>query len=197
MIRLRELSLDVKGEFLFSVDSFDFERGKKYLLVGDNGSGKSSLMKSMISHFDFFTGRIEVEGQIIYQPQDPYLFQRTVRDNLRLSGMDEELMKGELGRLFAEDILDKRVRVLSGGQRQKTALLRSLYKARDILLLDEPFSQMDEKSSLEAQAMVEDWHRKDEDRILVMISHDMELRAMEFDTKIHLCNQSFNVEKLR
>lgn len=197
MISLRNVTLDIRGEYLFSLDSFDFVGGKKYLLVGDNGTGKSSLMKSLINYFDFVTGEITSTRDIIYQPQEPYLFQRRVRDNLRLAGMDEKEMKEDLARLFAPDILDKRVGVLSGGQRQKTALLRSLYRAKEVLLLDEPFSQMDEKSSLVSQEMVEEWHSKKEGRILVMISHDMELPLMDFHEKILLKDQAFHVEKLK
>lgn len=196
MIRLKNLTLDIKGEYLFSVDDYSFEAGKKVLLVGDNGTGKSSLMKSLINHFPFVEGDIETDAHIIYQPQEPYLFQRTVRDNLRLSKMTSQQMEEGLDYLFADDILDKRVRVLSGGQRQKTALLRSIYKAKEVLLLDEPFSQMDEKSSIASQKLVDLWFKEDPKRVLVMISHDVELQAIDFHEKIILRDQKFIVEKL-
>ena len=191
MIRLRNVTLDVMGEFLFSVDHFDFEKGKRYLLVGDNGTGKSSLLKSLIHRFEFCQGSIESEGEIIYQPQESYLFQKTVKDNFKLVGMAEAEMVEGLSELFAEDILEKKVRVLSGGQQQKTTLLRSLHRAKDILLLDEPFSQMDEKSSLAAQALVMRWHEEVAGRILVIISHDVELSEIDFDVCICLHDKTF------
>lgn len=196
MISLRQVSLQIREEFLFSVSSYDFLPGKKILLVGDNGTGKSSLMKSLIRRFDYVTGDIDVKGEVVYQPQEPYLFQKTVRDNLKLCGVAREEMIRGLEALYAEDILDKKVRVLSGGQRQKTALLRSLAKAKDILLLDEPFSQMDERSTVAAQRMVDKWHQERKGRILVVISHDVELSAMTFHEKIYLRDQAFYVETL-
>lgn len=197
MISLRDICLNIRGEYLFSIKAYDFIDGKKYLLLGDNGTGKSSLMKSLIKSFDFVTGEIIAEGSIVYQPQEPYLFQKTVKDNFKISGMSKKQMEEGLSELYAEDIIDKKVRVLSGGQRQKTALLRSLFKATKVLLLDEPFSQMDEKSTLAAQLMVERWHGLEKDRILVMISHDVELSAMSFDEKLILRNQGFFVEEIR
>lgn len=196
MISLKNLTLNIKGEYLFSIEDYTFEAGKKILLVGDNGTGKSSLMKCLINHFPFMEGEIISRGEIVYQPQEPYLFQRTVRDNLKLSGMTREEMEEGLKELYAEDILDKRVRVLSGGQRQKTALLRSISKATDALLLDEPFSQMDEKSTIVSQRLVDQWHREKPDRVLVMISHDVELLEMDFHEKIILKDRAFFVEKL-
>ena len=77
-------------------------------------------------------------------------------------------------RYFAiEDLLDKSVHVLSGGERQKVALIRSMIQDYDILLLDEPCSQMDQKSMEMTHALLFELAQL-ENKCILLVSHQLD-----------------------
>lgn len=195
MIKLRNLESIIEGELLFRIPKLDFLPAKSYLIVGENGSGKTSLLKSLIGQFDFITGDIQVEGKIIYQPQNVYLYQKTPRSNFKLLGLDVDDLQADLKRLDIDMILDRSVDVLSGGQRQKVAFIRSLHVADQILILDEPFSQMDAESTEISLAMMAEWHQAKENRTLVVVTHDAIPQDI-FDYKLAFENQSVEITEL-
>ncbi len=169
MIRLHNVVADIKGLHLFTIDDFTFEKGHIYLLTGENGTGKSSLLKSFIGQFPFITGDIEIDGKLIYQPQDPYIYQRTMKDNFKLFSLTEKQTDPLVDKLDLRESLTKQVDVLSGGQRQKLAFIRSYLLAEDILILDEPFAQMDALSRETCYELLNEW--MNEKRIVIMVSH--------------------------
>lgn len=191
MIKLTRLRGQIKDEFLFSISNFTFDKGKSYVLMGENGSGKSSLLKSFIGLFPYVEGKIQVGGDIIYQAQDPYLYRKTARDNFRLFDIDIERIQEPIQALDLGDSLDKPVDVLSGGQGQKLAFLRSLSLAKEILLLDEPFSQMDEEAVPYCISLLESWMNKD--RTLIVVSHD-DLSQEFFDMHLKLENKELIIK---
>lgn len=153
------------------------------------------MLKSLIGQFDFITGDIQVEGKIIYQPQNVYLYQKTPRSNFKLLGLDVDDLQADLKRLDIDMILDRSVDVLSGGQRQKVAFIRSLHVADQILILDEPFSQMDAESTEISLAMMAEWHQAKENRTLVVVTHDAIPQDI-FDYKLAFENQSVEITEL-
>lgn len=131
-----------------------FEQGKKYLIIGPNGTGKSSLLKAIVKAMDNYTGNILIGGvstskmsrrqvnKIVgYIPQSPEILQVSLVKNIALSTeIDIDLAKRkiedfELEALNSEDenVADK----LSGGERQRVSIARAWYHNKPIYLLDE------------------------------------------------------------
>ena len=172
MIVVNNLSAQIKDEKLFYIDHFRFKKNTSYLLKGDNGTGKSSLLKAFIGEFPYIKGDIEINGDIVFQPQNPYLYQKTARDNFKLFSIDIDKYMDLFRDFNIEEMLDKNVDVLSGGQRQKIAFIRSIALGKEILLLDEPFSQMDNMSVYIALDEIVKWRESVDNRLLIIVSHD-------------------------
>jgi ATP-binding cassette subfamily B protein len=141
-------------------------------LVGRSGGGKSTLTQLLLRYMDVGEGRILIDGQdiasvtqdslrsqISYVPQDPYLFHRSLRDNItygKESASDEEI-DSAVRKAYAAEFIDElpdgldtivgeRGVKLSGGQRQRVAIARAILKDAPILILDEATSALDSES---------------------------------------------------
>ncbi len=172
MIKLKNLTADVNGKSLFQIKEFTFEDGNKYILTGENGAGKSTLLKSFLGLCPFVKGEIDIDKEIIYQAQDPYLYKNTPRDNFKLVNINPKNIKKELEFFAIENLLDQHIESLSGGEKEKLAFLRSTLRAKQTLILDEPFSQMDKKSRKNANDFLDKWLKEKDDRMIILISHD-------------------------
>lgn len=152
--------------------SLHFEEGKKTVLVGDIGSGKSTVLKLLMKYNCPHKGDLYVKGHwyskipswqvrrvIEYVPQQPILFNRTILDNIKYGnpsisdGMIKETIhnlgiEGEFSKLKdgLHTLAGKNGGNLSGGQRQLVWCLRVLLSKPEILILDEPTSALDEKT---------------------------------------------------
>jgi len=158
-------SLSVRlGTFRLRDITLSCSRGEYHILMGPTGSGKSSLIKSVLGLIPIWDGCIRLHGRDIthdpperrrmgYVPQNYALFPHlNVEENLRfafkarnISRRDADSTVAELcGVLGIGQLLERRVDSLSGGERQKVALGRALAAQPEVILLDEPFSSIDE-----------------------------------------------------
>ncbi len=172
MIKIKNLTADINGKSLFQIKEFTFEDGNKYILTGENGAGKSTLLKSFLGLCPFVKGEIDIDKEIIYQAQAPYLYKNTPRDNFKLVNINPKNIKKELEFFAIENLLDQHIENLSGGEKEKLAFLRSTLRAKQTLILDEPFSQMDKKSRKNANDFLDKWLKEKDDRMIILISHD-------------------------
>ena len=172
MIKLKNLQGKIEGKILFNIEDFTFIDAKKYILTGENGAGKSTLLKSFLRLNDLVKGDIISDKNIIYQAQDPYIFKKTPRDNFKIIGKNPENFKEDLKYFGIEKLLDQNVESLSGGEKEKVVFLRSILKAKQTLLLDEPFSQMDKISRKRANKYLDKWLDEKDDRMIILISHE-------------------------
>ncbi|CAO4385214.1 unnamed protein product [Caenorhabditis nigoni] len=135
--------------------TIDLKSGECYGIIGSVGSGKSSLLLTMLSEAKMSKGRMEVHGSIAYCAQEPWIFTGTVRENILFGNeYDAEryqnslelcLLNQDLRQLQNGDmtIVGDNGSTLSGGQRARVALARAVYADADIYLLDDPLSAVD------------------------------------------------------
>ena len=169
--------------------SFSMEEGAFYSLVGPSGCGKSTLLSIIAGTLSPTSGRVLVGGRPVTGPsprigymlqQDNLLEWRTVRQNV-LFGLEIRHQLTPDTRRRAEALLetyglrefaDSRPSQLSGGMRQRVALIRTLAVDPDILLLDEAFSALDYQTRME---VTEDVYRiiRRERVTALMVTHDI------------------------
>lgn len=157
---------------LFKNFSLTINPGEKIGLVGQSGSGKTSLARLLLRFSDVNRGDILIDGQdicditqadlheaIAYVPQEPVLFHRTLRENVAYSKPDASMKEIEKAATQAnamdfisglkhkfETIVGERGIKLSGGQRQRVAIARAILKDAPILVLDEATSALDSEN---------------------------------------------------
>ncbi|OON16323.1 ABC transporter, ATP-binding protein, partial [Opisthorchis viverrini] len=149
------LGWDPEGEPILQNISIQFPEGQLTSIMGKVGSGKSSLLQALLGEMELFNGRVNVKGSVAYVPQQPWIFNATLRDNIlfhkpynpvryakviqacSLVPDLEILPNGDL-----TEIGDKGIN-LSGGQKQRVSLARACYADADIYLLDDPLSAVD------------------------------------------------------
>jgi NitT/TauT family transport system ATP-binding protein len=190
-IRVRDLAVDFPlrgGGRLRAIDglSLDIAGGQIVALIGPNGSGKSTLLRAIAGLLEPARGSVELDGEPVREPdariglvfQEPRLLPwRSAAANvtypLELAGWPEDRRASRLRELVDLVGLDpsavpSRPHELSGGTRQRVALARALALQPEVLLLDEPFSQLDaltrERFDLELLAL---WERASTTTLLV------------------------------
>ncbi len=147
-------------------------------LVGENGSGTSTLMKILVGALAADSGRVKVSGRIGYCPQEPVLYDRlTCDEHLELFGvaygMDSRAVAAAADGLYVTLGFDRwraaRVDELSGGTRAKLNLALALLADPDVLLLDEPYAGFDWDTYLRFWDLTAE--RRAAGRSVVVISH--------------------------
>ena len=174
--------------------SFVAPAGKTTALIGASGGGKSTVVALLQRFYDVETGRICIDGQdirevtkhslrgaIAYVPQSPYLFEGTIRENIRLGRPDASDHDIEEAARLAQ--ADEFIRAqpfgydtplgengvsLSGGQRQRLSIARALVRNAPILLLDEATSALDNQSETLVQAALEQAMKN---RTVIVVAH--------------------------
>lgn len=162
-LKIRSLSFQA-GSFRLRRIDFVCRRGEYHVLLGPSGSGKTTLLKCILGLYRPQSGEIELGGRDLhrlpiekrrlgYLPQSYGLFPHlTVDENIRFglgcrsltAPEKERLVKDQYAALKIEALKDRDVRTLSGGEQQKVALSRALIAGPEVVLLDEPFSAIDE-----------------------------------------------------
>lgn len=162
------------SENLFENFDLRIKSGEKVGLVGPSGGGKTTITRLLLRFMDIQSGAITIDGQdirdikqqelrraIAYVPQEPLLFHRSIKDNIRYgkpSANDKEVM-AVAKKSFADDFIDvlpggydtlvgERGVKLSGGQRQRVAIARAMLANSPVLVLDEATSALDSESEL-------------------------------------------------
>lgn len=133
--------------------TFDLRKGEKFLIVGENGIGKSTLLKLIIGQLQQDKGIIEIGAKtdIGYYAQEHELLDNnsTILDNFRNISMPAKKLRGILGRfLFFGDDVFKNIRTLSPGERSRVALAKLALTGANMLILDEPTNHLDPETQL-------------------------------------------------
>lgn len=173
-ITVKEVSKNYGELTVFKNADMSITRGEKVAFVGRNGEGKSTMIKAIL-------GEIEVEGSIslghnvkvgyFAQNQaallDPELTVFQTVDQVAVGEIRTQI-KNMLGRfMFSGDDIDKKVGVLSGGERTRLAMVKLLLEPVNLLILDEPTNHLDLKSKDVLKEALLDF-----DGTLILVSHD-------------------------
>jgi len=131
------------------------KEGKLVAVVGAVGAGKSSLISALLGDMEKIEGEVNISGSIAYVPQQAWIQNATVRQNITFTGAFEETkynkimeacaLEADLKTLAASDLTEigEKGINLSGGQKQRISVARAVYSNADIYLLDDPLSAVD------------------------------------------------------
>ena len=188
----------VKDKYIIRNVNLDINQNERIALIGEIGSGKSTLGKLLVKLFDYDEGSIKVNGielkdasikslrkVITYIPQHPKLFNRSLYSNItyginkiqrdKVISLINSIKIDSIRNRFLED-LDKPVgkygNNLSGGQRQIVWLLRSMLQKSKVIILDEPTSSLDEENS---KIVMDFIMNASKNKTLILITHEKKL----------------------
>ncbi|WP_126444868.1 ABC transporter ATP-binding protein [Sulfuricystis multivorans] len=191
MLEIENLSA-AAGTFRLQDVSLTIEKGQCHAVLGPSGSGKSTLLAAILGTLPPTAGRIELAGADIthwpierrrlgYVPQQLGLFPHlSVRDNLLYGARACRLRRAEFQPLCERlieitgigHLLSRRIATLSGGERQRVALVRALVANPRLVLLDEPFTALNESLRRELWWLVKDLQRERALTVL-LVTHDL------------------------
>ena len=191
-LRIQDLSVKIAGDAVLRDVDLHVHCGEMVALIGPNGAGKSTLMKAILGQRDYegvisfsVPGQRTRKAKIGYVPQSPSFDPgdpMTVADLfaccmskrpafLGLSKSMREKVLVSLERVRGEDLIDKRVGTLSGGELQRVLLALALEPVPNILLLDEPLSGVDVEGMETLMEMLDEI-RQSYDLSILMTTHD-------------------------
>ena len=156
MIKANNLSKSFNGNRIFSGININLEKSRVLGVVGNNGSGKTTLLKIVAGIFNPDTGEMNLKENIKldFLGHENMLYHNfSILENIdffsNISGfrITSELQDEIEKALGLQNILGKKISDLSYGQRKKASMLRSLISDPDLLVLDEPFSNLDSDST--------------------------------------------------
>jgi ATP-binding cassette subfamily F protein 3 len=173
-VTVKEVSKSYGNKVIFKDASMSIARGEKVCFVGRNGEGKSTMIKAIL-------GEIEVEGSchLGHNAKIGYFAQNQASlldPELTVFQTVDEVAQGEIrtqiknilgGFMFSGNDIDKKVSVLSGGEKTRLAMVKLLLEPVNLLILDEPTNHLDLKSKDVLKEALQNF-----DGTLILVSHD-------------------------
>ena len=169
IFKVRNLKKVYNNKIVLDVDNLDFQEGKIYAIVGPNGSGKTTLLNilnllekadegQIFFHDQEITNKsnediLEIRRRMTLVNQDPFLFHSTVYDNIAYGlkirsippKVQKSRIKSALNIVGLSGFKDRRANQLSGGESQRAVIARALVIEPEVLFLDEPTANIDQK----------------------------------------------------
>lgn len=206
-LTIEKLNVTIGKDRILNDISLDVNDREFVSLLGASGCGKSTLLKSIAGLLDTESGTVKIDGKdmshaaperrgavIVFQ--DLRLFPHmTAAKNIAFpmsikripKEQQQETVEDLLKKVQLEGFGNRKVREMSGGQMQRVALARALAARPGILLLDEPFSGLDERLRLEMGELVRRLHR--ENRLTtILVTHDKQ-EALKYSDRIALMKE--------
>lgn len=176
-IRFENVSFAYEDKIIYKNINFEIMKNKKYLIIGESGIGKSTLLKMIMGFCNNYGGCIAINGVdlrdidrsswneiVSYVPQMSYIFKDTVKNNIDLQGQykDDEILeiceKTQLFHTIDKERLNQEIseeaNEVSGGEKQKISLARAMLKKPQLLLLDEVTASLDKESTMDIEKSI-------------------------------------------
>ncbi|GHV72818.1 iron ABC transporter [Spirochaetia bacterium] len=207
MLEIKNLYSGYNGTDVIKGINFSVDKGEVFFIVGPNGCGKTTLLKS-IANILGYRGTVTLDGReiasfsrknlakkiaLMSQTSEIY-FPYSVYDTVslgryaysqgfmrNLSSSDTEIIETAIKRLGLSDVRDRMINELSGGQLQRVFLARTLAQNPDIILLDEPTNHLDLKHQVELLQYLISW-AKENSKTVIGVLHDLNLARSFSDT---------------
>lgn len=199
--------------------SLQFERAELTLLTGPNGSGKTTLLRILAGLLKPDRATVSIDSNqwrpgswsqhrailrhnVCYLHQQPYLFDASVYDNvaygLRRRGLDDRQIKNLVNNALEATLLDhlsqRHCAKLSGGEKQRVAMVRTWVLKPRLLLLDEPVANMDKTSRNRCFALI---NQMQQDNISVVVtSHEPQQGELQISRHLHLYQGQMTFKEL-
>uniref|UniRef100_UPI0034A4FEF6 ATP-binding cassette domain-containing protein n=1 Tax=Clostridium paraputrificum TaxID=29363 RepID=UPI0034A4FEF6 len=172
---------------LIKESNFVINKGDKVALIGDNGSGKTSLIKEIINNVDNIKVNQRVKIGYFDQEQKILNDNLTILENIKYNSRFEEsfirICLSGFG--FKRDDVHKNVGILSGGEKVKVSLCKVLLDDNNLLILDEPTNYLDINSITALEEAL-----SGTDKEFIIISHDRKLIS-------YICNKIFEIKNCK
>lgn len=190
-IIVKELTKKYDEHVVFNDANMVIERGQKVALVGKNGEGKSTMIKAIMNEIDF-QGTVEIghNAKIGYFAQN----QASLLDeNLTIFETIDRIAEGDIRTqiknilgafMFSGEDIDKKVKVLSGGEKTRLAMIKLLLEPYNVLILDEPTNHLDMKTKDIIKEALNEF-----EGTVILVSHDRDFldglaeKVFEFGNK--------------
>lgn len=191
VLTLHQISLTIRGKTLLKDINLSIPKGSFITLAGPSGAGKSTILKICARLLTPSSGKLlynerdaflippqDYRRHVSYCFQQPVLFGETVADNLnfpfqiRNQAPDQERQHALLDQInLPADYLSKNIASLSGGEKQRIALIRNLMFEPDVLLLDEVTTGLDAENKQIVHRLIDNYRQKG---TILAITHDQE-----------------------
>lgn len=213
-IQLEKVSFKYSNKLILNQIDYCFKKGKKYILVGNSGCGKTTLLKLILMYFNNYEGEIlynnknakdidptSIFDQIAFINQETFIFNDTLKNNICLfqdydsKQINEIINKTGLNQLVASlpEGLNSKIKEnganLSGGQKQKIAIARALLKQKEIIFIDEGTSNLDNLSAYEIEKII-----LDNKAMIISITHHLKKELLEKYDEILVLDQGKIIE---
>lgn len=183
MIELKNITKKFEDKYIFREINFKFENNNKYIIVGESGIGKTTLLNILCGYTQLDSGAVVKSNNdnIQYLFQDQLLFTNmTVIENLYIkycSKIKNCLHISNYSNLFMSilndfslgELANKKVSLLSGGEKQRVQLAQISLFDPDIILMDEPTSNLDKVNKIKIAQLIDTFFNN---KLIIIVSHD-------------------------
>ncbi|WP_051912660.1 ABC transporter ATP-binding protein [Carnobacterium funditum] len=207
-IKLTNLSKIYEHQKIIAIDQLSIQKGEIVSMIGPSGIGKTTLLKMVAGLVEYDSGEIIIDGYSMsgISPQERpvvYLFQESllfphlnllenVTFGLKMAKVKKKA-RNQMGvdmleKVGLKDYTERYPHELSGGQKQRVALARSLVMKPKVLLLDEPFSNLDPELRKDTRRWMKQL-LKEEEMTVLFVTHDLE-EAMALGDRVAILGES-------
>lgn len=212
LLQVENLSLSFREKEILKNVSFSLKKGEWLTVIGHNGSGKTSLIKSILNLYETWRGELFLKStchtktsareraQIMsYVPQNPpenlhmqvndflLLSRYPYRKSFNYSQNDRQIVDNVLEQLNLTEFAERDFSSLSGGEKQKTLIASALVQEAEIIILDEPTASLDPSFTVEIMTTLKR-AAKENDLTVLEVSHDINSAALFSDKILALKN---------
>lgn len=182
-IEIKNLSYQQKSFQLTNIN-ISIISGKKYAIIGDNGSGKSTIFKLLAKELQPPKGTIYIDGidinnicldKLLYYASKPFIFKGTIKENISISSADGSIKIDNKDFIYdMPQNVSYNGNNLSLGEKGKISVARAINSQKDFIILDEPFSNIDKKSE---QALTKELIKNID--TLILITHNRDISYLD------------------